>query len=60
MSDEIKKIEDGAPKAEPSAELPEQQLDAVVGGTKIVDKSSAQLFKACATGEHIKSATIVV
>jgi type VI protein secretion system component Hcp len=40
-------------------ELSEQQLDHVAGGTKKIDKSSAKLFNACATGEHIKSATIV-
>jgi type VI protein secretion system component Hcp len=39
--------------------LSEQQLDNVVGGTKKVDKSSAKLFQACATGEHIKTATLV-
>jgi bacteriocin-like protein len=41
------------------SELSEQQLDNVTGGTKSVDKSSAKLFQACATGEHIKAATIV-
>jgi hypothetical protein len=33
MSDEIKKVEDEAGKAEPSAELSELALDEVVGGT---------------------------
>jgi hypothetical protein len=33
MSDEIKKVEDEAPKAEPSAELSEPALDEVVGGS---------------------------
>jgi hypothetical protein len=33
MSDEIKKVEDEAVKAEPSAELSEPALDEVVGGT---------------------------
>jgi len=33
MSDEIKKVEEGAVKAEPSAELSEPALDEVVGGT---------------------------
>lgn len=55
MSDEIKKIENEAPKVEPSAELSEPALDEVVGGAK----STPLLFKACATGEHIKTATIV-
>jgi type VI protein secretion system component Hcp len=41
-------------------ELSEQQLDYVVGGfVKKIDKSSAKLFQACATGEHIKTATLV-
>jgi hypothetical protein len=33
MSDEIKKVEDEAPKAVPSAEMSEPALDKVVGGT---------------------------
>ena len=33
MTDEIKKVEDEAVKAEPSAELSEPALDEVVGGT---------------------------
>ena len=33
MSDEIKKVEEEAVKAEPSAELSEPALDEVVGGT---------------------------
>ena len=40
-------------------ELSEQQLDEVVGGTKKIDKASAKLFESCATGEHIKGATVV-
>jgi hypothetical protein len=40
-------------------ELSEQQLDKVVGGTKKIDKASAKLFESCATGEHIKGATVV-
>lgn len=32
MNDEIKKVEDEAGKATPSAELPESALDEVVGG----------------------------
>jgi type VI protein secretion system component Hcp len=53
MSDEIKKLEDETPKAEPSAELSEPVLDEVVGGktalqdmhfTKVIDKSSPNLF----------------
>jgi type VI protein secretion system component Hcp len=39
-------------------ELSEQQLNNVAGGTKSVDKASAKLFQACATGEHIKTATV--
>jgi hypothetical protein len=33
VTDEIKKVEDEAVKAEPSAELSEPALDEVVGGT---------------------------
>jgi hypothetical protein len=53
MSDEIKKVEDEAPKAQASAELPEAALEQVVGGkatsqdfhfVKKTDKSSAELF----------------
>lgn len=33
MSDEIKKVEDEAVKAEPSSDLSESALDEVVGGT---------------------------
>jgi hypothetical protein len=40
-----------------STELTEQQLDIVVGGSK--SKAGANLFKSCATGEHIKSAKLV-
>jgi hypothetical protein len=39
-------------------ELSEQQLDNVAGGTKTIDKASAKLFQSCATGEHIKTATL--
>jgi type VI protein secretion system component Hcp len=39
-------------------ELSEHQLDNVAGGTKSVDKASAKLFQACATGEHIKTASL--
>ena len=39
-------------------ELSEQQLDNAAGGTKTIDKASAKLFQSCATGEHIKSATL--
>jgi hypothetical protein len=39
-------------------ELSERQLDDVAGGTKKIDKASAKLFQSCATGEHIKSATL--
>ena len=40
-----------------SGELNEQQLDIVVGGSK--SKAGPILFKSCATGEHIKTATLV-
>jgi type VI protein secretion system component Hcp len=40
-------------------ELSERQLDEVAGGTKKIDKASAKLFESCATGEHIKTATII-
>ena len=40
-------------------ELSEQQLDKVTGGTKKIDKSSAKLFQVCASGEHLKTATLV-
>jgi len=37
--------------------LTDAELDAVAGGfVKKVDKSSAKLFKACATGEQLKTA----
>jgi type VI protein secretion system component Hcp len=39
-------------------ELSELQLDNVVGATKITDKASPKLFNSCATGEHIKTATL--
>jgi type VI protein secretion system component Hcp len=39
-------------------ELSDQQLDNVAGGTKSIDKASAKLFQACATGEHIKTASL--
>ena len=38
-----------------SIELNEQQLDLIAGGK---DKASPNLFKWCATGEHIKTATL--
>lgn len=53
MSDEIKKVEEEVPKAQPPAELPEAALDQVVGGkvsvqdfnfVKKIDKSSANLM----------------
>ena len=40
-------------------ELSEQQLDNVLGGTKKIDKASAKLFESRATGEHLKTATLV-
>jgi type VI protein secretion system component Hcp len=39
-------------------ELSRQQLDNVAGGTKNIDKASPKLFQSCATGEHIKTATL--
>jgi type VI protein secretion system component Hcp len=38
-------------------ELNEQQLDMIAGGTTTKDKASPNLFKLCATGEHLKTAT---
>jgi len=35
-------------------ELNDEQLDAVSGGTKAVDKSSPNLFAACCNGKHLK------
>jgi type VI protein secretion system component Hcp len=46
-----------APKMVEGA-LDEKQLDTVTGGTKSVDKASPVLMQSCATGEHIKTATI--
>jgi hypothetical protein len=46
MSDEIKKMEDETPEAEPSTELAEPALDEVVGGV--------------ATGKHFPTGTIIV
>lgn len=40
MSDEIKKVEDEAPKAEATPALSEQQLDEVVGGSKAATKNA--------------------
>jgi type VI protein secretion system component Hcp len=39
-------------------ELNEQQLDLIAGGTTIKDKASPNLYRLCATGEHLKTATI--
>jgi hypothetical protein len=44
MSDELKNLEDGAPKTEPTPTLTEPELDQVVGGV--------------VTGKHITTATI--
>jgi type VI protein secretion system component Hcp len=38
--------------------LDEKQLDTVTGGTKSVDKASPVLMQSCATGVHIKEATL--
>jgi type VI protein secretion system component Hcp len=35
-------------------ELSELQLDNVAGGTKVVDKSSPNIFLMCANGKHIQ------
>jgi type VI protein secretion system component Hcp len=39
-------------------ELSDRQLDHVVGGTKKIDKASLSLFVQCASGEHLKTATL--
>lgn len=57
MSEEIQ--QKAIANVKPSDELSAEELAEANGGTKVVDKSSPNLFKACATGEHIKSATIV-
>jgi hypothetical protein len=49
MSDEIKRVEDEIPQAEPTPTLSEQALEQVVGGTHPVDKGSPVLMQACAT-----------
>jgi hypothetical protein len=35
-------------------ELPEGELNQVVGGTKSTDKASPKLMSSCATGKHIE------
>jgi type VI protein secretion system component Hcp len=41
-------------------ELSEERLSSVSGGKHVVDKASPVLMKACATGEHLREATITV
>lgn len=41
-------------------ELCEERLSSVSGGKHAIDKASPVLMKACATGEHLKEATITV
>ena len=58
--DETKKPE-GIVKAMESVEsalpeLPEAQLNQVVGGTKLTDKASPKLMTVCATGKHYDEA----
>ena len=61
MSDEIKNSENEIPKvgqaAQQGTELAESELEQVAGG-HVVDKASPVLMQACATGTHIKEATI--
>jgi hypothetical protein len=65
-----------AKRRKPSEELSEEQLDTVSGGTAIASSEAAPgveamdcgqlegaispLMKGCATGEHIKEATITI
>ena len=57
--DETKKAEEIVASVESSLpELPEAELNQVVGGTKPIDKASPKLFQNCVTGTHIKTATI--
>jgi len=35
-------------------QLSDNELEKVCGGTKTIDKSSPNLFAACATGKHFK------
>jgi type VI protein secretion system component Hcp len=46
------------PKRTEATELTHAELNRVTGGTKAVDKSSPNLFKASATGQHFAKATI--
>jgi hypothetical protein len=55
---EMRKIDLRA-KAE-DAELSEKQLWSVSGGKHNIPKALPVLMKACATGEHIREATITV
>lgn len=59
MSDEIQ--QKVTANVKPSDELSPEELSDVNGGSsvKTVDKSSPKLFTACATGEHIKTASLV-
>jgi type VI protein secretion system component Hcp len=57
MSDKIKNVETEIAKAEPSPTVSEQELEKVVGGTKLTDKASPKLLLACGAGEHILAGT---
>jgi bacteriocin-like protein len=41
-----------------TTELSEEQLSSVSGGKHVITKASPVLMKACATGEHLREATI--
>jgi hypothetical protein len=50
MSDET--LQNATADVKPNEQLPTEELSDVSGGTKVVDKSSAKLHTACATGDH--------
>jgi len=53
----LKEIVKPVESVEPSlAEVPEGELNQVVGGTKSTDKASPTLMTSCATGKHIDQA----
>jgi len=56
--DEVKKAAEIVKSAESLEsslpELPEGELNQVVGGTKQTDKASPKLLLSCATGKHIE------
>jgi type VI protein secretion system component Hcp len=54
MTEQIRKVSDQSQ----SVELNDQQLDMIAGGTTPKDQASPNLFKLCATGEHVKTATL--